>query len=169
MKVTIIDDNHIMLVASEREVVQYANHSRVLIDNKNSFVCNSEPSSTAFVIERPVGGSLFNVSLDISYSRFTTKELLIIYVELDDLTYPFVIPCYDNEMLMNFVAKKAGILDAMIDCKCDEDISMVYPIIIYYGFKLALATFDIRTAIKYWERLFGSSTNITTKCGCHGK
>lgn len=168
MKVTIIDDSHIMLVASEREAAEYANHISVRIDNKNTFVCSSEPSNIALIIERPIGGSLFNVSLNIG-PRFSTKELLIVYLEMEDTTYPFVIPCYDNEMLMNFVAQKTGILDAMIDCKCDEDISMVYPIIIYYGFKLALATFDIRTAIKYWERLFGSSTNITTKCGCHGK
>lgn len=167
MKVTIIDDSHIMLVASEREAAEYANHSRILIDNKNTFVCNSEPSSIALVIERPVGGSLFNVSLDIG-PRFSTKELLIVYLEMDDLTYPFVIPCYDNEMLMNFIAQKSGVMDAIMDCKCDEDISMVYPIIIYYGFKLALATFDIRTAIRYWERLFGSSTSIIAKCGCHG-
>lgn len=168
MKVTIIDDNHIMLVASEREEEEYANHISVRIDNKNSFVCNSEPSTTAFTIERPEGGTLFNVSLDISYSRFTTKELLIVYLEMDDNTYPVVIPCYDNEMLMNYVAQKVGILDDVLECKCNDDISMVYPIIIYYGFKLALATFDIRTAINYWERLFGSSTNVISKCGCHG-
>lgn len=168
MKVTIIDDSHIMLVASEREAVEYANHISVKIDNKNTFVCSSEPSSIALMIERPVGGSLFNVSLNIG-PRFSTKELLIVYLEMEDTTYPFVIPCYDNEMLMNTVAKKAGVLDAMIDCKCDEDISKVYPIILYYGFKLSLATFDIRTAIRYWDRIFGPSDNPAFKCGCHGK
>lgn len=168
MKVSIIDDTHIMIVASEREEAQYANHSRVLIDDKNTFVCSSEPSASTLVVERPVGGSLLNVELNVC-PRFDTKELLIVYLEMDDLTYPFVFPCYDNEMLMNTVAKKAGVLDAMMDCKCDEDISKVYPIILYYGFKLSLAVFDIRTAIRYWDRIFCPSDNPAFKCGCHGK
>lgn len=168
MRVSIIDDNHIMLVASEREAAQYTNHSRVLIDDKNSFVCSSEPSSLALSIERPVGGSLLNIELNIG-PRFNTKEFLIVYLEMDDLTYPFVFPCYDNEILMDTVAKSAGILDATIDCECTKDINVVYPIIIYYGFKLALATYDIRTAIQYWDRLFGPSDNPAfRKCGCHG-
>lgn len=171
MKVTIIDDTHIMLVASEREVIEYANCSRILIDHKDSFVCNSEPSSAALVIERPMTeevNTLFNTSLNIG-PRFSTKEFLIVYVKMDDLTYSFVLPCYDNEMVINFVAKKAGVLDAAMDCKCEEDISMVYPIILYYGFKMSLAILDIRNAIRYWDRLFGASNNnVALNCGCHG-
>ena len=153
MKVVIIDDNHIMLQASTSEIAQYANYSRILIDNKDSFICSSEPSSTAFAITRPEGGSLFNTSLDISYSRFTTNELLFVFVEMDDLTYPFVLPCYKNDDLLNHVAKKSGIMDAKYNCNCNNDISMVYPIILYYGFKLSLAIFDYKAAIRYWNRL----------------
>lgn len=168
MRVTIIDDDHIMLVASEKEEAQYANHIGVKIDDRITFVCSSEPSSSALFIERPIGGSIFNVSLNIS-PRFDTKDLLIVFLEMDDVTYPFVIPCYDNEKLMQTVADKTGIMDAILECKCNDDITMVYPIILYYGFKLSLATFDIKTAIKYWDRLLGPSDNPAFKCGCHGK
>lgn len=168
MRVSIIDNTHIMIVASEREEIEYAHHTRVLVDDKYTFVCSSEPSGSALVIERPIGGSLLNVELNIG-PRFDTQELLIVYLEMDDVTWPFVFPCYDSDMLLNTVAKKAGVFDAMMDCKCDEDVSKVYPIILYYGFKLALATYDIKTAIRYWDRLFGPSNNPAFKCGCHGK
>ena len=84
MKIQIIDKYHIMLVASNAEIIEYSNHTRILVNSKDSFVCNSEPSSTAFVIERPIGGSLFNVPLDLTYSPYTTEELLIVYLEMDD-------------------------------------------------------------------------------------
>lgn len=169
MRVSIIDKNHIMIHASASEMEEYSNYSRILVDDKYTFVCSSEPSSKAYTINRPEEGTLFNVPLDLSYSAFSTEDLLIIFVEMDDLTYPFVIPCYDNEKLMQFVADKTGMLDALMGCKCNNDISMVYPIILYYGFKLALATFDIKTAIKYWDWLFGPSDNPALKCGCNGK
>lgn len=168
MRVTIIDDTHIMLVASSSEAVQYANHIGIKIDDRLTFVCSSEPSSDALFIERPVGGSIFNISIDIS-PRFDTKDLLIVYLEMDDVTYPFVIPCYDNEELLQIVARKSGIIDPPIECRCNDDISMIHPIILYYGFKLALATFDIRTAIKYWDKLLGPFTNPAYNCKCHGK
>lgn len=165
MKIQIIDKYHFMLVASNAECNQYSNHTRILINNKDSFVCNSEPSSSAFVITRPIGGSLFNVSLDITYSPYTTEELLIVYLELDDLTYPYVIPCYNNEILMNDIAKKSGILDG--DCKSIKNIDNVQPIVLYYGFKLALSILDIQTAIRYWNRIYDSNI-IYSNCNCNG-
>ena len=125
MKIQIIDTNHIMLVASNAESAEYSNHTRILVDNKDSFVCNSEPSSSAFIIERPIGGSLFNIPLDITNSPFTTDELLIVYLELDDLTYPYVIPCYDNEKLMHHIANKVGIIG--VDCICLKELNKAYP------------------------------------------
>lgn len=165
MRIQIDDKNHITLVASNAEVAEYSNHTRILVDNKDSFVCNSEPSSSAFIIERPIGGSLFNISLSIENSPFTTDELLIVYLEMDDLTYPYVIPCYNNQDLMNLIAEKAGILD--VKCACLDNIKKATPIVIYYGFKLALSIFDIQTAIKYWNRLQETTTN-TSNCNCNG-
>lgn len=165
MKIQIIDKYHIMLVASNAECTEYSNHTRILINNKDSFVCNSEPSSSAFVIQRPIGGSLFNVSLDLTYSPYTTDELLIVYLELDDLTYPFVMPCYNNGNLLNFIANKVGILED--SCHCLNDINKTYPIVLYYGFKLALSILDIKTAIRYWNRIY-EITNINSNCNCNG-
>lgn len=165
MKIQIIDSNHIMLVASPAEVTEYNNHTRIFVDNKDSFVCNSEPSAKAFIIQRPENGTLFNVSLDISYSPFSTGELLIVYLELADSTYPFVIPCYNNEALMDLVAQKSGVLT--MSCDCLKDVEYVTPIVMYYGFKLALALLDIQTAIRYWNRLIGIN-NVMQNRNCNG-
>lgn len=165
MKIQIIDTNHIMLVASNAESTEYSNHTRILVDNKDSFVCNSEPSSSAYRIERPIGGSLFNVSINISNSPFTTDELLILYLELDDATYPYVIPCYNNEQLMTLIADKSGVLN--MKCYCLSNIDRVSPIVMYYGFKLALSLLDIQTAITYWTRLMGFNTK-SSNCNCNG-
>ncbi len=166
MKIQIIDTNHIMLVASNAESAEYSNHTRILVDNKDSFVCNSEPSSSAFIIERPIGGSLFNIPLDITNSPFTTDELLIVYLELDDLTYPYVIPCYNNEKLMHHIANKVGIIS--VDCVCLKELNKAYPIVLYYAFKLSLSILDIKKAITYWNRMFDYSTQ-TSNCNCNGR
>lgn len=165
MKIQIIDKYHIKLVASTAETIEYANHTGVLVNNKDSFVCNSEPSSTAFLIERPIGGSLFNVPLDITYSPYTTDEFLIVYLRMDDLTYPYVIPCYNNENLMRDIATKSGILDG--DCKQPCNVNKIQPIVLYYGFKLALSILDIQTAIRYWNRIYDTDI-ITSTCNCNG-
>lgn len=165
MKIQIIDKYHIMLVASTAETIEYSNHTGVLVNSKDSFVCNSEPSSTAYLIPRPVGGSLFNVSLDLTYSPYTTDEFLIVYLRMDDDTYPYVIPCYDNEKLMNTIANKTGILDG--NCGCSNDVNKAYPIVLYYGFKLALSILDIQIAIRYWNRIFDTSIT-SSKCNCNG-
>ena len=166
MKVNIIDDNHIMLVTSPAESVEYSNHTRILIDNKDTFICNSEPSAGSFKIDRPIGGSLFNISLDITNSPFTTKDLLIIYLEMDDLTYPYVIPCYNNEDLMNKIAQMSGIVECD-SCDFANNLNKICPIILYYAFKLSLSVFDINKAIKYWNRLFKYKQS-TSNCNCNG-
>lgn len=166
MKIQIIDKYHIKLVPSNAESSTYSNHSRILVDNKDSFVFNAEPSANAFAIERPIGGSLFNISLDITDSGFTTDELLIVYLELDDLTYPYVIPCYNNEELMRYIATKVGILDGT--CTCSKNANQAYPIVLYYGFKLALSIFDIQTAIRYWNRLYDTNSVTSSNCNCNG-
>lgn len=166
MKIQIVDTNHIILVASDAEKAEYSNHTRILIDNKDSFVCNSEPSSSAFVIERPLDGDLFNKSLSLEASPFTTAELLIVYLELDDATYPYVIPCYNNQDLMNLIAIKAGVIDN--DCECLKNVSKATPIVMYYGFKLALSILDIQTAIKYWTRIHDLDNNQPSNCNCNG-
>lgn len=165
MKIQIIDTNHIMLVASDAECAEYSNHTRILVDNKDSFVCNSEPSSSAFIIERPIGGSLFNISLDLSNSPFTTDDLLIVYLKLDDDTYPYVIPCYDNEKLMHTIANKVGLVDTK--CVCLADLNKAYPIVVYYAFKLSLSIFDIQKAITYWRRIYDIDTQ-NSNCNCNG-
>lgn len=166
MKIQIIDNNHIILVASDAERAEYSNHTSILVDNKNTFVCNSEPSSVAFIIERPIGGTLFNVSLDISNSPFTTEDLLIVYLRMDDGTYPYVIPCYNNEALMYLIAQKSGILT--IDNDSLKHNEKAIPIVMYYGFKLALVILDIQTAIRYWNRLHEITSNNTISCNCNG-
>lgn len=168
MKIKIIDENHIMIQASSAEETTYSNHTRLLIDNIDSFVCNSEPSTSAFAIVRPLGGSLFNVSLDISNSPFTTNELLIAFLELDDLTYPFVFPVYNNEKLMETIANQSGILDEWDECGCFDDLQKVCPILLYYGFKLSLTIFDFHNAIKYWKRINKSCKTKNIKCRCNG-
>lgn len=166
MRVEIIDTLHIKIVASDAEVREYSNYTRVLIDSQRTFVCNSEPSSTAFAINRSAEGSLFNEPLDISYAPFTTDDLLIVFLELDDMTYPYVMPCYNNEKLLYVTAQKAGILDTR--CDCTEDLSGAHAILLYYGFKLALSILDIQRAIKFWSRIIGSTTKNISSCNCHG-
>lgn len=166
MKANIIDDNHIIIVASEAECDRYDNHTRILIDSKDTFVCNSEPSSASYKISRPEHGSLFNVSLDISNAPFTTEEFLIIYLEMDDLTYPYVIPCFHNEMLLNKVAQASGIVECN-SCDFVNNINNICPILLYYAFKLSLSVLDIRGAIMYWNRLF-KHKQIKSNCNCHG-
>lgn len=165
MKIQIIDKYHIMLVASETETIEYSNHTRVLVNNKDSFVCNSEPSSTAYAIVRPEAGTLLNVPLDITYSPYTTDDFLIVYLEMDDGSYSCVLPCYNHEQLLHDVANKVGIIEGV--CGCSKDINKVYPIVLYYGFKLALSILDIQTAIRYWNRLYDINTS-TSNCNCNG-
>ena len=165
MRVEIVDNTHIKIVASEAEVREYSNYTRVLIDSQRTFVCNSEPSSAALAINRPSEGSLFNTNLEIS-PRFTTDDFLIVFLELNDMTYPYVMPCYDNEKLLYKVASKTGVLDTQ--CDCSEDFSGAHAILQYYGFKLALSILDIQRAIKFWNRITGTGTKNISSCNCHG-
>lgn len=186
----IIDETHIRLVASAEEQILYDNHSRILIDNITTFVSSSTPSASSFIINRPEQGTLFNIDLDISNSPFTTNELLFAYLELADNTYPFIFPIYNNYNLLNLVAEKAGIFQ--IDKNSDKFIQNALPILAYYGFKLALSISDIKSAIKYWQRLnelcswsatidnskslfnnctenYSTSVSNINNCCCHGK
>lgn len=167
MRIEIIDKWHFKLVASHDEEVEYANHTRVMVDDTSTFVCSSEPSSAAHIITRPLGGTLFNTPLDISMSAFTTEGLLIVYVEMDDATYPFVLPCYDNVELMKLVAKQCGIICDRWE-SCDFDCSTAITIIFYYGFRLSVAVLDLKTAIKFWNKIHVGCGKPRKKCGCNG-
>ena len=63
------------------------------------------------------------------------------------------------------IATKVGILDD--NCNCRNQINKTYPIVLYYGFKLALSILDIKTAIRYWNRIYKESIT-TSKCNCNG-
>lgn len=167
MKIQIIDRNHLMIVASENETIEYSNHTGLFIDNKQSFVCNSEPSSSAYYIERGKDDddTLFNTVLDITDSDFTTDELLILYLEMDSLIYPVVLPCYDHGKLMYDIATMVGIFTN--DCNYYTDIYRTFPIVLYYGFRLALSILDINAAIKYWDRIHNFVVE-KHKCNCNG-
>lgn len=163
MKVAILDDNHIKIVASPSEVERYSNHDAIFIDNKDTFTCNSEPGS-GWSISRPEGGSLFNVPLDISTSPFTTKEFLIVYVQLSDLTYPVVMPTYNNNELIELVAINSGVLSQEFD---GVKKGKVQYIVLYYAFKLSCVMLDINKAISFWNKLH-NKTNTNINCKCNG-
>lgn len=165
MRIVILDDNHIKLIASPAEVREYSNHDAIFFDNKDTYTCNSEPSDNAWSILRPVGGSLFNVELNISDSPFTTSEFLIVYIQTSDLNYPIVIPCYNNRTIIEQIAQKSGILQ--FDDKCSKTLNGAKDILNYYAFKLSCSVLDIRSAIKFWDRL-NNISNIASKCNCNG-